>query len=550
MALGASVPEESPAGSANSAWYAWLADLVTCSLWLHLTSLLLSQPLLLNRDSAMYLQVADMLLEGGLPYLDIVEINPPMIWYLNLIPVGFARLLDLNVIATYKAFVALLTAAATLAARLLLVRARPRPGVWEVACFSCACVATLYVGNAVFGQREHLFAVMALPYLVLRWVRSTRGEVKGGFAATVGIAAGLAVCMKPPYFLPLLLVPEVFWLIRHRDWRRAWSPETIALTVVIGLFAVHLFVFPPEVWKTYFGRYLGLIASGYGTYDAAWPALLNRAEWWLSMPAPICAILLVVSLHGQTRLAGLARVIAWVGVGGVLLFFLQRKGWAYHTVITRFQAILLVGIVGATLQHNLGRLTRHAQRWLSRPIGRAAFALGVGGLLLTVLSSAGPRVWRTDYRYDVGVRGPLAAVIRRHSDPGDRVMFLHTEVPPTYPMLTQMDRRSGTRFMPLVTIPFLFHGARPSSSSPLGFELDNDARVEEERFLRELRQDIEQRKPQLIFIDARAECVQCPPGLGIERYLRVRQFFPGALGDYRKLHREGAFDVYVRRSPA
>ena len=129
-------------------------------------------------------------------------------------------------------------------------------------------------------------------------------------------------------------------------------------------------------------------------------------------------------------------------------------------------------------------------------------------------------------------------------------MFLHTEIPPTYPMLTQMDRRSGTRFIPLVTIPFLFHGARPSSSSPLGFELDNDARVEEERFLRELRQDIEQRKPQLIFIDARAECVQCPPGLGIERYLRVRQFLPGALSDYRKLHREGAFVVYVRRSPA
>ena len=541
---------EPPAATASTAWYARLTDIVTCALWLHVTSLLLSEPLLLNRDSAMYLQLADMLLEGGLPYLDIVEINPPMIWYLNLIPIGVARLFDLNVIATYKAFVALLTAVATLAARLLLVRARPRPGVWEVACFSWACVATMYLGNAVFGQREHLFALIALPYLVLRWVRSTGGEVKGGFAAAVGTAAGVAVCMKPPYFLPLLLVPEVFWLVRHRDWRRAWTPETIALTVAIALFGVHLFVFPAEVWKAFFGRYLGLIASGYGAYDAAWPALFNRAEWWLSLSAPICAILLVVSLQGQTRLAGLARVIAWVGVGGVLLFFLQRKGWAYHTVITRFQAILLVGVVGATLQHNLGRLTRHAQRWLSRPIGRAAFALGAGGLLLTVLGSAGPCVWHTDYRYDVGVRGPLAAVIRHHSDPGDRVMFLHTEIPPTYPMLTQMDRRPGTRFLPLVTIPFLFRGARPSSSSPLGFELDEDARKEENRFLTELRQDVEQGKPQLIFIDARAECVQCPPGLGIERYLRVRKFLPGALGDYRKLPREGAFIVYVRRDPS
>jgi hypothetical protein len=547
MTRGAPAPQEPTAVDASTGWYTRLADLATCSLWLHLTSLLLCEPLVLNRDSAMYLQVADMLLDGGLPYLDIVEINPPMVWYLSAIPVGIARLLDLNTIATYKAFVALLTAAAALAARLLVVRARPRPGVFEVACFSWACVATLYLGNLFLGQREHLFAVMALPYLVLRWLRGAGGEAGRGFAACLGAAAGLAVCMKPPYFLPLLLVPEAVWLIRHRDWRRARSPETIALGVAIALFAVHLFAFPPEVWKAFFGRYLGLIAGGYGAYDAAWPALLNRAQSWLSLHAPICAVLLVVSLEGQTRLAGLARLIAWVGVGGVLLFFLQGKGWEYHAVITRFQAILLVGVVAATLPHNLGRLARHGERWLSRPALRAAFALGAGALLLAALGSAVPRVWRADYRYDVGVTGPLAALIRRHSRPGDPVMFLHAGIPPTYPMLTQMDRRPGTRFLPLATIPFLFHGARQNPRSPLGFELDADAREEEHRFLAELRQDVEQRKPQLIFIDSRPECDQCPPGVGIERYLRARQFLPGALADYRELPREGAFTVYLRR---
>jgi hypothetical protein len=160
--------------------------------------------------------------------------------------------------------VALLTAAAALAVRLLLVRARPRPGAFEVACFSWACVATLCVGNAYLGQREHLFTVMVLPYLVLRWLRGAGGEAGWGFAAGLGAAAGLAVCMKPPYFLPLLLVPEAFWLIRRGDWRSGWSPETIALGVAIALFGVHLFAFPPEVWKAFFGRYLGLIAGGYG----------------------------------------------------------------------------------------------------------------------------------------------------------------------------------------------------------------------------------------------------------------------------------------------
>jgi hypothetical protein len=218
-------------------------------------------------------------------------------------------------------------------------------------------------------------------------------------------------------------------------------------------------------------------------------------------------------------------------------------------VITRFHAILLVGVVAATLQQGLRRWTRPAAAWASRRGFRAATALLAAGLVLAASVNAGSRLWHTDYRYDVGVPGKLAAVIRRHSEPGDPVMFLHTGVPPTYPMLAQMDRRSGTRFMPLAPLALLLHRARPSPGSPLGFVLDADAREEERRFLAELREDIERKKPKLIFIDARNQCDQCPPGVGVERYLRVRRFIPEALADYRELPREGAFAVYVRREP-
>ena len=37
-------------------------------------------PLAINWDVSMYLLIGSMLLDGGIPYIDIVEINPPLAW--------------------------------------------------------------------------------------------------------------------------------------------------------------------------------------------------------------------------------------------------------------------------------------------------------------------------------------------------------------------------------------------------------------------------------------------------------------------------------------
>ncbi len=52
----------------------------------------LEQPYEINHDSATLLHVAQLLLDGRLPYLEIFETNPPMSWSLpaERIPIGGA----------------------------------------------------------------------------------------------------------------------------------------------------------------------------------------------------------------------------------------------------------------------------------------------------------------------------------------------------------------------------------------------------------------------------------------------------------------------------
>src|SRR3990167_6712258 len=52
-------------------------------------------PLLTYPDQAAYFAMAEMIAQGKLPYIDFFEWNPPLIMYLNLIPVFISRLLHI-----------------------------------------------------------------------------------------------------------------------------------------------------------------------------------------------------------------------------------------------------------------------------------------------------------------------------------------------------------------------------------------------------------------------------------------------------------------------
>src|ERR1051325_6524280 len=60
----------------------------------------------LNHDAALFLQCGQLLLQGNTPYVDVIELNPPLAQYLYAVPVFIARYLHTDLIMTFQMLIA------------------------------------------------------------------------------------------------------------------------------------------------------------------------------------------------------------------------------------------------------------------------------------------------------------------------------------------------------------------------------------------------------------------------------------------------------------
>ena len=136
--------------------------------WLPLLPALLFVPMILspplNQDVAGVLQFSQRWLAGERLYVDLIDVNPPLIFVLNLIPAAIAAVTPLGGVLAlqvclfgYGGLCWLLT---------LWSRDRTAEGPVERAFLDVLPALFLFSAGYDFGQREHLMALAALPYAI------------------------------------------------------------------------------------------------------------------------------------------------------------------------------------------------------------------------------------------------------------------------------------------------------------------------------------------------------------------------------------------------
>ena len=81
---------------------------------------ILFNPLSTSVGSALYLQAGELLLEGQMPYVDFVDVNPPLIIYFSALWAGAAKLLGAHPIPIFSLGVWFLSVLSVLATREIL----------------------------------------------------------------------------------------------------------------------------------------------------------------------------------------------------------------------------------------------------------------------------------------------------------------------------------------------------------------------------------------------------------------------------------------------
>jgi hypothetical protein len=276
----------------------------------------------LNTDVAWLLTVGERVLDGQRLYSDIVEINPPMAVLALLPGIALARALGLDPKYVIDAQILLLAIASMLAtARILRLSSALDPVKWVPLGIWTAAVLTV-LPMFVFGQREHIATLTFLPALAVYALRCNREPVPLWALLTSGIGAGITLAFKPFFAVPVALC-IILTAVRARSWPVLFAPENLIAGGLVTAFSCFTYVHYPE----YFTVTYPLVRDTYLSWSMpASVVILNSATLvW------VIAVASIFLTRGKRELDSAVLVTLLASLGFAVSFFLQRRGWAYHS---------------------------------------------------------------------------------------------------------------------------------------------------------------------------------------------------------------------------
>lgn len=322
----------SPPGMAGRAGLAPMPLLFTGLVFL--AAILLRQAVPLNTDVSWLLVVCERMLDGQHLYGDIIEINPPMAAFAYLPGVALARVLGVDPRHVIDAQLLLLAAASLLAvSRILRLSPSLAPLSWRPLAIWAAAIVTILPMN-VFAQREHMAMLTFLPALAVYAMRSNREPVPLWAILIAGVGAGITLAFKPFFTVPAAFC-ILFAAIRSRSWLTLFAPENIIAAVLVISVSAGTYIFYPE----YFTVTYPLVRDTYLSWS------MPASVIFLNDATLVFAIAMVSALLARQNRASdpLLLVTMLAAAGFAISFFLQRRGWAYHSYPMVAVALLAMG---------------------------------------------------------------------------------------------------------------------------------------------------------------------------------------------------------------
>ena len=322
----------------------------------------------LKDDIAWLLYVADNWLDGSRLYIDLVEVNPPLVIWLYAIPAGLARVSGVNVATTtmpvLMAFV--LGCAAWTAAILADGRRRQDPLIL----FCVIALVLCLVPGGEFGQREHLLIAAALPWLatLARAIDGAPASRRTVIGAAVLGAIGCA--LKPQYLLAFAALEPLAMLHGLRPWR---AGVLAAIATALAYTALVLLLEPAFVRDA-----VPLAFTIYGYTDVSLSSMLADCV------LPLLTIgfgTLVLLRRRLPQGMALPAILLLFTAGTTFACILQSKVWFYHRIPAMVSAVLFLL---AWLHEAAPSLRTHLRTGLGARTGLLAAALpaGLAALLL------------------------------------------------------------------------------------------------------------------------------------------------------------------------
>jgi hypothetical protein len=491
----------------------WLAAIIVIFAF----GLVTMVPTSVNPDSAWWLYMSQQMLAGAVPYVDLIEVNPPLMAYLGMPAIGLAELFGLSIGTAFKLYVCGLAAISLwLSWKIIkphkLPHHIPHRGLILAA---LAYVLTVLPGYH-FGQREHFMLILALPYLFTATLR-VRGLKSARWQLIVAaVLAAIGFCIKPHFVLiPAVLELYLLFKLRAATFRR---PEPYIMVACGLTYLALIFVITPAYLSEVIGYAAEVYNIGFGSTTAA------TLIWFVPL---IYGVLLggIYMLLAKIRpsafqteyvVFGLAALAALAG------YLIQFKGWANHFYpVAALGSVILIGAIARIIS--------------SRIVGT------VFGLLLLVplyMMAVHPVVQGVPASYEIRDKQQIKALIAEYEDT-DTVFIMTSDLVKNFPLINETGLGWGSRFPALWMMPGVQVRKNTGASSALVEEIGTYVKTA-------VAEDMARTRPQLVLVDRQVRYFRSDIPYDFLGDFMTNPDFARAWENYRFDRQVGHMAVYQR----
>ena len=321
-----------------------------------------------NTDVSWGLTMAEKWLDGARLYIDIIEVNPPATVYLYVLPAWLARLTGLRAEILVDALVFLAAGLSLSFSARALRLARLFDTVPGDALLALMAAAVMVLPAHVFGEREHVALIAFLPLLAVMARRAEGASPDWLSIVVAGIGGGFVAIIKP-YLAAALVTTALAAAVYARNWRIVFAAENF---IAAGLLAVYV-GFVLLVYPEFNANMVPLLMLAYV------PVKENLFSFYthVAIPLWVTVLLLTARLIKRQALALPFGLLMAASVGFSISYFVQRKGWPYHSYPMIALALVMLALAVIRLWRQRAETSSGPLRSEWIPAGCAAVGMAV-----------------------------------------------------------------------------------------------------------------------------------------------------------------------------
>ncbi len=472
-------------------------------------------------DTAMYTHCAKMILESKLLYVDFLELNPPWIMYLYLPHALLAKMTGISFESTYVWFVAALFLLSWIEIRLILAKAAKDRSEAVLISLTYVAANVYFLGrDENWGQKEHLFLLLYLPYFFSRFFWSELEEKRGRFQFLLGMQGAAGALIKPHLLLCAGFFEALLYLVQ-RDVGRFRSRAFFGFLFTVSFYAIHWIFVPPGMRTAFFDYLVPLVRE---KYSVAYSIHIMQLVRFVGKPGRALIFLSACGtgllLWRKSRPSKLVLFLFTFALLGLAIFIQQGKGWSIHQAPFLFGLTMGAGALLAQLEREYPGV---------RP---GLFPTILGGMLAAYALALFPWVviWREP---PAGPYNEYRSAIEKHTKPRDGVLIFDVGTHVYYPFLLNSGRELGSRYLWFFPLAFFSYGT--DKRDPL-----------ETEFITHVKEDIRRRRPRLVLVPQKVGCYGCAQNFKINDYVKNHGVLDLLFREgYQRILETPAVDTYL-----